>query len=106
MMNAIDAHSHVWTADTARYPLAPGWRRLNMAPASFTPDELLQHARPAGVDRVVLIQMSFYGHDNSYMLDMISTHPETFAGVAVIDQDGRRPVWAGCVDRSGVRRCR
>jgi predicted TIM-barrel fold metal-dependent hydrolase len=91
MMNAIDAHSHVWTADTARYPLAPGWRRLNMAPASFTPDELLKHARPAGVDRVVLIQMSFYGHDNSYMLDMIRTQPGMFAGVAVIDQDGRRP---------------
>jgi predicted TIM-barrel fold metal-dependent hydrolase len=90
-MNFIDAHSHVWTPDTQRYPLAPGWRRLNMAPASFTADELMQHARPAGVSRVVLIQMSFYGYDNSYMLDVIRTHPGTFSGVAVIDQDGPRP---------------
>jgi predicted TIM-barrel fold metal-dependent hydrolase len=90
-MNFIDAHSHVWTPDTARYPLSAGWRRLNMAPASFTPDELMQHARPAGVNRVVLIQMSFYGYDNSYMLDMIRTDPDAFVGVAVIDQDGRRP---------------
>ena len=90
-MNYIDAHSHVWTPDTERYPLAPGWRLANMAPPSFTAAELLKHARPAGVNRVVLIQMSFYGYDNSYMLDMIREHPGTFSGVAVIDQDAPRP---------------
>src|SRR3990172_3015001 len=90
-MNYIDAHAHVWTPDTAKYPLAAGFRRSDMAPPSFTADELLQHARPVGVNRVVLIQMSFYGHDNSYMLDMIRAHPGTFAGVAVIDQHGPDP---------------
>ncbi|MGH7202272.1 MAG: amidohydrolase family protein [Planctomycetaceae bacterium] len=90
-MNFIDAHSHIWTPETARYPLGPGWRRLSMQPPSFTAEELMQHARPVGVDRVVLIQMSFYGYDNRYMLDAIRQRPETFRGVAVIDQDGRRP---------------
>lgn len=90
-MHFIDAHSHVWTPDTEQYPLAPGWRQANMEPPSFTVDELLRHARPAGVDRVVLIQMSFYGFDNSYMLDAIRQHPGTFSGVAVIDAEGRRP---------------
>ena len=47
-------------------------------------------AQPVGVNRVVLIQVSFYGFDNSYMLDMIEQHPKNFVGVAVIDQDGRR----------------
>jgi predicted TIM-barrel fold metal-dependent hydrolase len=90
-MNSIDAHSHIWTPDTVRYPLGPGWRKLNMAPASFTAEELMAHAKPVGVDRVVLIQMSFYGYDNSYMLDAIRKQPEAFRGVAVIDQDGPRP---------------
>ncbi len=90
-MNYIDAHSHVWTPDTEHYPLAPGFRRANMEPPSFTVDELLAQAKPAGVNRVVLIQMSFYGHDNSYMLDCMKRFPGTFSGVAVIDQNQPKP---------------
>ena len=86
-MNFIDAHSHVWTPDTERYPLAAGFRRANMDPPSFTTSELSQQAIPVGVSRVVLIQMSFYGYDNSYMLDAIAKHPEMYRGVAVIDQE-------------------
>lgn len=95
-MNYIDAHTHVWTPDTARYPLGPGWCQDDMRPPSFTPDEFLRHARPAGVTRANLIQMSFYcprnhasgngnSFDNSYMLDMIARHPGVFVGTAVID---------------------
>lgn len=90
-MNYIDAHSHVWTPDTQQYPLGPGWRRLNMDPASFTTEQLQQQMAAVGVNRTVLIQMSFYGFDNSYMLDSIRRFPDAFIGVAVIDQDGRRP---------------
>lgn len=87
-MGLIDAHAHVWTSDTAHYPLAPGFNKETMKPASFTPEELLKHAKPAGVDRVNLIQMSFYGFDNSYMLDMIKLYDGTFVGTAVIDPLG------------------
>jgi len=90
-MNFIDAHSHVWTQDTKNYPLTAGYRRLNIDPASFTAEELIKEAGAVGVNRVVLIQMSFYGYDNSYMLDSIRKHPGKFVGVAVIDQDGPRP---------------
>ncbi|QDU81926.1 4-sulfomuconolactone hydrolase [Polystyrenella longa] len=89
-MVRIDAHSHVWTPDTMAYPLAPGWRKANMDPASFTTEELLEHMHGSNVDKTVLIQMSFYGYDNSYMLDSIRKHPGKFAGVAVIDQDTGR----------------
>ena len=34
-MNYIDAHVHVWTPDTWRYPLASGFNKENMKPASF-----------------------------------------------------------------------
>jgi predicted TIM-barrel fold metal-dependent hydrolase len=90
-MNFIDAHAHIWTPDTARYPLAAGWRRLNMAPPSFTAEEFRRHWSGTGVNRAVLIQMSFYGYDNSYMLDAIARAPQTFVGVAVIDADAPRP---------------
>jgi predicted TIM-barrel fold metal-dependent hydrolase len=90
-MNYIDAHVHVWTPDTTRYPLAPGYKKENMKPASFTPEELFKHCKPAGVGRINLIQMSFYGFDNSYMLDMIAKYPAVFAGTAVINPLGKDP---------------
>jgi predicted TIM-barrel fold metal-dependent hydrolase len=83
----IDAHVHVWTPDVTRYPLADGYRQADMQPGSFTPDELMRHAVPAGVGQVVLIQMSYYGTDNSYMLDVIAAQPDVFRGVAIIDEN-------------------
>jgi predicted TIM-barrel fold metal-dependent hydrolase len=103
-MNYIDAHVHVWTPDTARYSLAPGFGKEDMKPASFTPEELFRHCKPVGVGRINLIQMSFYGFDNSYMLDMIAKHPGVFVGTAVIDPLGKDP--AGLMDelaKKGVR---
>lgn len=89
--NYIDAHVHVWTPDTTRYPLAPGFKKSDMQPPSFTPEELFRHCKPAGVGRINLIQMSFYGFDNSYMLDMIAKYPTVFVGTAVIDPFGKDP---------------
>ncbi|MEX0704625.1 MAG: amidohydrolase family protein [Planctomycetales bacterium] len=83
----IDAHSHVWTSDVDAYPLKPGRGKDEMRPASFTPAELLSHAEPAGVTRVVLIQSSFYELDNAYLLDSIRKHPGRFSGVAIIDPE-------------------
>ena len=114
-MGLIDAHVHVWTPDTAHYPLGKGWKKDDMKPASFTPEELFKHAKPAGVDRFVLIQMSYYypkdlsseivdGFDNSYMLDMIKLHEGTFVGTAVIDPLAKEPDrLMGELAKKGVR---
>lgn len=81
----IDAHTHVWTPDIQSYPLAPGFTAASMQPKSFTPEELFVHTKPAGVARIVLIQMSYYATDNRYMLDMIARYKGTFSGVAIVD---------------------
>ncbi|MCS6852370.1 MAG: amidohydrolase [Gemmataceae bacterium] len=91
MARYIDAHVHVWTADTSHYPLAAGYTKDDMKPSSFTPEELFRHCKPAGVDRVNLIQMSFYGFDNRYMLDMMALYPDVFVGTAIIDPHGEDP---------------
>jgi predicted TIM-barrel fold metal-dependent hydrolase len=90
-MKFIDAHVHVWSSDTARYPVAAGFDKESVQPHSFTPDELFRHTRPAGVGRINLIQISFYGFDNSYMLDAIAQHPDAFVGTAVINPLGNHP---------------
>ena len=84
-MGHIDSHVHVWTDDVGAYPLAPGHAIEQMKPASFAAEELLAHSHPCGVDRIVLIQMSFYGFDNRYMLETISGRPQMFRGVALVD---------------------
>jgi predicted TIM-barrel fold metal-dependent hydrolase len=99
----IDAHVHVWTPDVSRYPLADGYRKEDMQPPSFTPAELFAHARPAGVTRVTLIQMSFYGYDNSYMLDVMKERPGVFSGVAVIDENDRPADRMVELQKQGVR---
>ena len=83
----IDAHVHVWTPDTRRYPISsdPAFQKHRTV-ESFTPEELFAHSRPQGVSRVVLIQMSFYKFDNSYMLDTIARHRGVFRGVAIVDE--------------------
>lgn len=85
--NWIDAHVHVWTPDIAKYPLAKGFSKSDMQPASFTPEELFAHCKPCGVNRIVLIQMSYYQYDNSYMLDVIRKHPGVFSGVGIVDYE-------------------
>jgi len=99
----IDAHVHVWTADTKRYPLKAGYPKEKMRAPSFTPEELFTHTRPCDVDRIVLIQMSYYGYDNSYMLDMMRKHEGVFSGVAVIDRESKPRKTMLDLARKGVR---
>ena len=87
----IDAHSHVWTPDLAKYPLASAFKKSDMQPPSFTAEELFSHCRPVGVGRVNLIQMSYYEFDNSYMLDMIAKYPDRFVGTGIVDPLGPAP---------------
>ena len=87
----IDAHVHVWTDDFDRYPLAAGFSKDQMHPPTFTPDELLALSKPLGVSRIVLIQMNFYGFDNSYMLDCMRKYPGVFSGIAQVDEHGANP---------------
>lgn len=84
----IDSHVHVWTDDLQRYPIAQGHTVAEMAPPTFTPEELLAHCQPSGVERIVLVQMSFYGTDNSYMLEAMRRYPGVFGGIAVVDEAG------------------
>lgn len=100
----IDAHVHVWTPDVQKYPLARGYAVSDMRPPSFTPEQLFAHCKPAGVSRIVLIQMSYYQQDNRYMLDVMRAHPGVFSGVAIVDEhaDGLAQTMRDLV-KQGVR---
>ncbi len=90
-MGHIDAHVHVWTDDLSTYPFAEGHDPEQAVPRTFFPEEILGHANPCGVDRVVLVQMSYYAADNRYMLKVMKDHPGVFAGIGIVDCTGPTP---------------
>jgi predicted TIM-barrel fold metal-dependent hydrolase len=82
----IDAHSHVWSPDVQRWPLAGKQTAEDLKPLSFTPEELLKLAEAEKVGRVVLIQHSVYHlFDNSYLLDCWQRFPGHFSLVGMLD---------------------
>ena len=94
-MDWIDAHVHIWTQDTGAYPRGgrypvPGGTDVDAVeanPPHFTPEMLLDQAAPFGVARIGLVQMTFYGTDNSYMTDAIARRPDTFRAFGYVDPE-------------------
>ncbi|MFK7698314.1 amidohydrolase family protein [Pseudomonas caspiana] len=78
----IDGHAHVFSRDLS---LTAGRR--------YTPDydatleAYLQQLRDNGLSHGVLVQPSFLGTDNKYLLDALARAPEQLRGVAVVDSD-------------------
>ena len=80
----IDAHVHIWTADTKKYPPAAGFTEKDFWFPSFSAEETIAHGLTAGVDRFNLIQMTWYGLDHSYILDVIAKNPRQFVGTGIV----------------------
>lgn len=88
----IDAHSHIWSPNTDKWPLANGKTKADLDPPSFTPEELLKLAHAVGVGRVVLIQHTLYhGYDNTYLLDAAKAYPGTFAVTGMVNDAKPNP---------------
>lgn len=78
-MSFCDTHFHVFTN---KLPLAADRRYAPEYEAS--PAEHQSLLRAAGLDTGIIIQPSFLGTDNSYMLDAIKAYPHSLRGVAVV----------------------
>ena len=88
----IDAHSHIWTRDVENFPLAEGATVDDLAPPSFTAEELLEVAHRENVGRVVLIQHHrYHGWDNSYLTDAARRFPQAFRVVGMVDNFSASP---------------
>ncbi|MEX0638079.1 MAG: amidohydrolase family protein, partial [Burkholderiales bacterium] len=79
---ACDCHIHVF-GPFARYPLDAARK---YTPEQAPLEEYLKVATTLGTGRVVLVQPSVYGADNSCQRDAIRDLEEHARGVAVIDE--------------------
>ena len=87
-MTVIDIHPHIIANDAKRYPLAPlgghqsDWSRTR----PVTTEQMIAAMDQAGVAKSALVQASTcYGHDNSYVADAVTAHPNRFTGVFSVD---------------------
>ncbi|MEZ5943584.1 MAG: amidohydrolase family protein [Planctomycetaceae bacterium] len=88
----IDAHSHIWGRDLEKFPLSNGKTLADLAPPSFTAEELLDTCQPLGIERVVLIQHSIYhGWDNRYLIHEAARMPDRFRVVGMVDDTQPHP---------------
>ena len=76
----VDTHAHVFEpnlnlASDRRY--APTYSALV--------EEFISNFESKGMDKGVLIQPSFLGFDNTYMVNAIKKFPDKLYGVAVVD---------------------
>ncbi|WP_343653853.1 amidohydrolase family protein [Herbaspirillum sp.] len=78
----IDTHAHVFARGL---PMADG-RRYTPA-YDITVDEYLARLDAQGISHGVLVQPSFLGSDNSYMLQAIARAPQRLRGIAMVEPD-------------------
>jgi predicted TIM-barrel fold metal-dependent hydrolase len=79
----IDSHLHVWQSDSPQYP----WHPLaHVRPDYAWPVErTLEFMNLHKIFGGVLIQVSLYGFDNSYLIDCGKKYPDRFQLVGMLD---------------------
>ena len=80
----IDGHTHIFTLDTDRYPLAdPDSDYRPQTDGSL--DALRREMSAAGVNRALTITAGFYGWDNSYTMDSLKGNEDWLAAGVLVD---------------------
>ncbi len=81
-ITGIDTHAHIFRQDL---PMVAN-RRYSPAYDALV-EQYLGHLDHHGLSHGVLIQPSFLGTDNSFMVEALRRFPERLRGVAVVDAD-------------------
>jgi predicted TIM-barrel fold metal-dependent hydrolase len=81
-ITAIDSHAHVFVRGL---PLAP--QRRHAPDYDATPADFSALLAAHGVSHALLVQPSFLGTDNRFLLDAIRARPRRLRGVAVVDPE-------------------
>ncbi len=81
----VDAHIHVWSPDRDRYPYAPGFGPSDPWIPSFTPEDHQRWSEAVGEPMCLnLIQITWYGLDHSYIVDLIASDPDRYVGTGIV----------------------
>lgn len=101
--NLVDAHVHLWSADTVRYPRDARASARVLHPDQFGLESWLRCSRHTDVGRAVFVQTGCYANDNRLLLEALAARPDILAGVASIEVDGDLPARLDELAAQGVR---
>lgn len=81
----IDAHLHVWSQNTEKYP----WNPIGgyIPEESATIDEFIQQMEEAFVEKAVVVQPTPYGWDNSYLLDVCRREKGRLKAIVLVNPE-------------------
>ena len=79
---SVDAHIHIF-GDTTKYP--PAAARLFEPPAVAGTD-YLKLSKTVGIERAVIVHSAVYGSDHKVSLDLMTTAPARYRGIAVLHE--------------------
>jgi D-galactarolactone isomerase len=99
MRSACDTHIHFYDH---RHPVAPA---ATLRPPDATPDDYRDVQAALGAERIVVVQPTTYGLDNTCQLDAMTAFGDVARGVMVVDANVGRPELARLNDL-GVRGAR
>ncbi|HMD36658.1 MAG TPA: amidohydrolase family protein [Vicinamibacterales bacterium] len=95
---ACDCHTHVF-GDVRAFPFTPG---RTYTPEAASVAEMRALHRALKMDRVVVVQPSVYGTDNTCTLDAVRSLGDRARGVAVVDESTRESM-LDVMERGGIR---
>lgn len=79
--NATDCHTHL-VGNQSKYPMVSP---RSYTPATVSSEDARQMMKSVGVERIVLIQISVHGTDNTCMIDGLNALGDRARGVAQVD---------------------
>ncbi|WP_158774084.1 amidohydrolase family protein [Cobetia sp. L2A1] len=82
LCNGVDTHAHVFLHDL---PMTEGRRYSPEYDATCA--AYLAHLDASGLSHGLLVQPSFLGTDNHFLLSALEAHPERLRGVVVVDSN-------------------
>lgn len=108
-LGATDCHAHVF-GPASRYPYQ---ENRSYTPPDAPLGQLRAMHQKLGIERLVIVQASVHGTDNSAVLDAVAANPKNFRGIATITEEisemelarlkdgGIRGIRVNLVDRGG-----
>ncbi|MHA7685714.1 amidohydrolase family protein [Cupriavidus sp. PET2-C1] len=81
---SCDTHAHVVATNPSSFPVVSA---RSYTPVPCPEEDYLAMLDANGLDRGVLVQISVYGTDNRYMLDVLRRNPDRLRGVGVVSPD-------------------
>lgn len=82
----VNGAEHAWVIRDAKFPINPELSNCpgNKPARNYSMEHLLAEMRVHGIDKVVISHVCYYGTDNSYTIHCVKSHPDKFAGIALL----------------------